>query len=454
MKWIPKPYMLRGIETLVKQTGGGQLLDPGMSKTSITLAAFTCLQQYEYADKMLVIAPLKPMWGTWRQEGAKWDDFNHLTFSVIHGSHQQKLDALAKDVNIHLINPEGLKWLFQLSKAKLPEWDVLCVDESTKFKNARSQRFKMLKKVMPDFYYRWILTGTVTPNGLQDLFAQVYIMDMGKNLGKYITHFRNKYFYQEGYGGFTYKPRPGAMEEISEDIAHMVLKLNAEDYLDMPEFNRIIREVDIGEKAMAQYKEVEKEFILELATGTIVAANSGAAGTKCRQIANGKVYDAEGVAHFVHDAKAQALEEIVEETSGHPLLIIYEYQHDRDTIMELLGKGAVCLTGLSGPKYEKVQDKFNAGEIPFLVAHGGSMHGLNIQGYCFHMVWYGITWNLEHYIQTVWRLYRQGQQSKMVLCYMLVSTGTLDEHVVQVLDHKQGEQTRLDNLLMEYNPYE
>jgi hypothetical protein len=454
MKWTPKPYMIRGVETLVKQCGGGLLLDPGMSKTAITLAAFDTLMDYEYATKMLVIAPLKPMYGTWRQEGRKWDDFNHLTFAVIHGSAREKEAALNEDVNIHLINPEGLKWLFQLYKGKLPEWEVLVVDESTKFKNTRSQRFKMLKKHMGDFFYRWILTGTITPNGLQDLFGQMYILDEGKALGRYITHFRNKFFYQEGYGGFTYKPIPGAVDQVAELVAHMVLKLNAEDYVTMPEFNRIIREVDIGADAMAKYKEVEKEFILELQSGTIVAANSGAAGTKCRQIANGQVYDGEHVAHFIHDAKVQALEEIVEETNGAPLLVIYEYQHDLESIMALLGKGAKCITGVTGKAFVKLQDDFNAGTLPFLVGHAGSMHGLNIQGFCYHMVWYGITWNLEHYIQTVWRLYRQGQSAKMVMCYMLVATGTLDEHVVQVLDHKQGEQDNLDNLLMSYNPYE
>ena len=454
MKWVPKKYMIRGVETLVKQCGAGQLLDPGMSKTAITLAAFDVLRDYEYAKKMLVVAPIKPMYGTWRQEGRKWDEFNHFSFAIIHGSHEQKVAALKEDVDIHLVNPEGIKWLYNLYKGELPEWDVLVIDESTKFKNARSQRFKLLKKHFGDFFYRWILTGTVTPNGLQDLFAQVYIMDEGKSLGRYITHFRNKYFHQEGYGGFTYVPNPGAMEQIAEDIAHMVLKLNAEDYLEMPEFNRIIRQVDIGAEAMAQYKEVEKEFLLELKTGTIVAANSGAAGTKCRQIANGKVYDGDHVAHHIHDAKIQALEEIVEETNGAPLLILYEYQHDMESILEFLGKGAVCITGVTGARFERIQDDFNAGKIPYLVMHPGSSHGLNIQGFCFHMVWYGITWNLEHYIQAVWRLYRQGQTSKMVLCYMLVATGTLDERVVSVLDHKQNNQDKLEQLLMDYSPYD
>lgn len=422
-----------------------------MGKTATSLASFEILRGYDYAKKMLVVAPIKPMYSTWRQEAKKWADFNHFSFAILHGSNKEA--ALREDVDIHIINPEGLQWLYEEhTKNELPEWDVLCIDESTKFKSSKSKRFRLLKKQLYDFYYRWILTGTFTPNGLEDLFAQVYIMDLGTHLGKYITHFRNKYFYSEGYGGYTYTPRDGAAEEVAEKIAHTVLKLDAEDYLEMPEFNQIIRPITLPPEAMAQYKTVEKEFIVALQSGTIVAANSAAAGTKCRQIANGAVYDGERTVHWVHDEKTLALEEIVEETNGAPLLVLYEFKHDLDSIMGLLGKEAECMTGVTGEKLEDMVARFNTGNLKYLVAHGGSTHGINIQGYCYHMVWYGVTWNLEHYIQTVWRLYRQGQSAKMVLCYLLVATGTLDEVVVNTLDYKQNEQDKLDNLLMEYSP--
>ena len=231
---------------MVSQCGAGLLLDPGMGKTSTTLAAFDVLRDHGYAKKMLVVAPIKPMYGTWRQEADKWDEFKHFKFSVLHGSGKQA--ALSVDADIYLINPEGLAWL--LAQKDLPEWEVLCIDESTKFKNSNSKRFKLLKKKLPDFYYRWILTGTPSPNGLEDLFGQVYIMDLGVKLGKYITHFRNKYFQSSGFGGYTYTPIRGAMEEISELIAHMVLRLDAEDYLDMPEFNKIIRPVTLSMDVM------------------------------------------------------------------------------------------------------------------------------------------------------------------------------------------------------------
>jgi len=444
MQWNPKAYHLRGVEVLTRQCGAGSLLDPGMGKTSITLAAFTVLQTAGYAKKMLVVTPIKPMYGTWRQEGQKWDDFNHLTFTILHG--RNKFAGLHDDVDVYLVNPEGL--IDILNSRDKPEWDVLVIDESTKFKSAKSKRFKELKRFMSTFYYRWILTGTITPQGIIDLFSQVYIMDEGHHLGKYITHYRNKYFYSTGYGGYTYKPMEGAVDTITEKIAHMVLRLNAEDYLDMPEFNRILRPVILSSEVMHTYREVEKEFITQIQDKTIVASNMAAAGTKCRQIANGAVYyDDEGNWKEVHDEKLQALDEIIEETSGHPLFILYEFKHDRDRIMKMLGKDAVCITGMGGTKLEKTIDDFNSGDLKYLVAHPGSVHGMNIQGYCFHMVWFGVTWNLEHYIQAIWRLYRQGQSSKMVLCYVLVAQGTLDEKVVKALDHKDANQQEVEELL-------
>lgn len=416
-----------------------------MGKTTTTLAAFEVLREQEYAKKMLVVAPIKPMYGTWKQEATKWDDFNHLTFTILHGAGKQ--NRLLDDVDVYLINPEGLAWFF--AQEDRPTVEVLCIDESTKFKNANSKRSKLLQKHYDDFYYRWILTGTITPQGLEDLFGQVRIMDAGVHLGKYITHFRNKYFQSTGFGGYTYTPLDGAVEDVAEKIAHMVLKLDAEDYLNMPDFMKVIRPVVIPAESMRIYKQVEKEFIMAMTGGNIVAANAAAAGTKCRQIANGAVYGEDQEVIQLHDAKLEALEEIVEETNGAPLLVLYEFVHDRDKLMANL-KDAVCITGVTGTKLERIIDKFNRGDIPFLVAHPGSTHGLNIQGYCNHMVWYGITWNLEHYIQTVWRLYRQGQEAKMVMCYLLVASNTLDEKVVSVLEHKEAVQENVENLLMQF----
>ena len=216
--FTPHPYQIEGIEALTHLGGTELILDPGMGKTSMATAAYSVINNvYPEGAKMLVIAPINPMYGTWPSEMEKWSDFNHLTYTVIHGTPKQREKALQEDVDIYLINPENIKWLFQQNTIKdvgHPEWDILCVDESTKFKNSDSKRFKAIKSHLFKFPRRWILTGTFAPNGLEDLFGQVYMMDRGDSLGKFITHYRNMYFYQVGFGGYQYEPRPGAIEAV------------------------------------------------------------------------------------------------------------------------------------------------------------------------------------------------------------------------------------------------
>ncbi len=448
--WNPHNYQSKGITLLTTQEDGGAGLgiDPGMGKTTIAMAAQLVLRKAGYATKMLVVAPLKPTYDTWPHEKDKWEDFTHLSVGVLHGP--RKDNTIEEDHDIYAVNPEGLVWLFKNHSSFIDSIDILCVDESTKFKNSTSKRFRLLKKHLHRFKYRWILTGTMTPNGLEDLFGQVYIMDLGATLGKYITHYRNTYFYPSGFGGYKYKPHEGAHEQIAMLVGPKLLSLDAEDYLEMPDFIKVLREVTLPKEAMELYKEVEKEFIANFNGSTILAANAAAAGTKCRQVSNGAVFVKDKEWTPVHNAKIEALEEIVEETNGLPLLVLYEFTHDRERIMEFLGKDAFCITGVTGAKLHHATAKFNTGQLKYLVAHSGSLHGLNIQGACYHMVWFGVTWNLENYIQTVWRLYRQGQLSKIVMCYILVAKGTLDERVVKVLDHKEEDQDKLKQLFKEF----
>jgi superfamily II DNA or RNA helicase len=449
IEFTPHEYQQKAIKTLLCQAGAGLFLDPGMGKTVVSLAAFDILKKEGMAKTMLVIAPLKPAYDTWPREPKKWRQYAHLNVSVLHGA--KKKDRLGDRVDIHVINPEGLTWLF--NQPNRPSWDILCVDESTKFKSSTSKRFKLLKKHLPEFSRRWILTGTPAPNGLMDLFGQAYIMDSGEALGKFITHYRTKYFYQTGFGGYTWAPFEHSMGDIVTAIGDKVLKLDAEDYLDMPELMVVDRPIHLDLKSFDMYKQVQNEFIYALGAGNVVAANAAAAGTKCRQIANGAVYDEDGNTIHIHDHKLDALQEIVEETNGHPLLILYEFNHDRERIEALLGKDCVCITGVTGPKLEAITNRFNKGGLPYLLAHPSSTHGMNIQGNCYHMVWFGITWNLENYIQAVWRLYRQGQTSKMVLVYHLVAENTLDERVVKVLNHKEQNQSSFEDMLNEYRSY-
>ena len=450
--FIPHDYQARGIDLLTAAPGGaGLLLDPGMGKTAMALQAYAILRDLYPGLQMLVIAPIQPMYGTWPDELHKWAQFTGITMSIVHGTPKVRQKALGTRADIYIINPEGLKWLFSpLQKHYLPDWKLLCVDESTKFKRSTSKRFKLIKPHLNQFFWRWILTGTIAPNGLEDIFGQVYIMDQGASLGTYITQFRHRHFFQTGFGGYDWIAKEGATEEVMKRIDSRVLQLKAEDYLDMPDFKQVTRKVKLNKEAYDVYQQVEKEFIHEMAEGTILAQNSGAASMKCRQIANGAVYDIDGKALTIHGEKLEALNDIIEETNGHPLLIMYEFKHDRDRIKKALGKDCVCITGISGEKLTDILAKFNDGSIKYLLMHPQSAHGMNIQKACHHIVWFSIIWDLELFIQANTRLYRQGQSSPTVMCYMLTAESTLDLVVTRALAAKVKDQTNIENALRRY----
>lgn len=438
--WKPKPYQERAIRLLLSQAAGGLFLDPGLGKTSIVLAAFSILKKRGFAGKMLIIAPLRPMYKVWPDEIQKWEEFSDLTYSILHGKEKER--ALAADVDIHIINPEGLPWLVR----KLPQYTVLCIDESSKFKDSSTKRFKLLKPLLQNFARRWILTGTPAPNGLEDLFGQLYILDLGRSLGRYITHFRNTYFTQNAFNAFQWVPRPSAWEEVVNLISPLVLQLSAEDHLQMPKLQSLVVSVYLPPDAQKIYKEVETEFLSLLEAGMIVAGNAAAAGTKCRQIANGAVYlpqqqGAKREYAEIHDEKLDALEGILAELNGAPAIIFYEYQHDLERIRARLGDVPVLGSGLTGVALTSLVDRFNAGVIPVLLGHPASMgHGLNLQAVCRHVIWFGITWDLELYDQAIARVYRQGQKAESVLVYHIVAKRTKDEDVMLALEKKDRTQ--------------
>jgi len=449
--WKPHPYQERAIRLLLSQAAGGLFLDPGLGKTSTVLATFKILLSKSYVKKMLIIAPLRPALKVWPDEIKKWVEFQELTYTILHGD--MKEANLNKDVNIYIINPEGLLWLFDPArKYRLPDFDILCIDESSKFKDSTTKRFKLLKPLLTTFKRRWILTGTPAPNGLEDLFGQIYILDLGRSLGRYITHFRNNFFARSGYNMYEWKPRSGAFEEVVEKISPLLLQLNAEDYLEMPELVYRNIPISLPEKTMQQYRDVEELFITALEENKLVAANAAVAGVKCRQIANGAVYKndeewekQDGLEYVVfHDEKLDALENFLAELNGAPCLILYEFDHDRARILERLGDVPVLGSSLSEKKLNSVIDGFNSGSIPIILGHPASMgHGLNLQGSCHHVIWFGITWNLEYYDQAIARVYRQGQKSDHVFVYHIVASGTLDEKVLRVLTSKDKTQQGL-----------
>lgn len=363
----------------------------------------------------------------------KWQEFSHLKVAILHGD--KKGEALKSEADIYVINPEGLAWLAQQN---LPEFDVLVVDESTKFKASNTQRFKLLRGMLPRFRRRWILTGTPIPNGLEDLFGQVYILDAGRSLGRYITHFRTEYFDRAPWNVYQWIAKPGSYEKVIEQISPLVLRLSAEEHLQMPELVNVTVPVYLPADAKKVYDEVEQEFI----SGDIIAANAAAAGVKCRQAANGAVYTPDNKAwRELHAAKLDALESLVGEIAPQPILCLYEFQHDLARIKDRFPN---AITLGSGSDLQATVERFNRGQIPLLLGHPASMgHGLNLQGCCRHVVWFGIPWNLEHYDQAVARVYRQGQASSHVFVYHIVAQQTLDERIMTVLEQKDKTQQGL-----------
>jgi SNF2 family DNA or RNA helicase len=444
--WIPKPYQLDAIRLLVSQGSVGILLDPGMGKTAIALAALRILKKQNLIRRgMLVIAPLRPAYSVWPREVDKWAEFEDLTYAVVHGPTRDK--QLALDVDIHITTPEELKWIFPKIGAPKRDWDILCVDESTKFKDTQTKRFKTLRPHIDRFARRWILTGTMVPNGLMDLFGQIYILDLGRALGRYVTHYRTKFFHTLPFREFNYIPNPGAFDEIMDRIDPLVMRLSATEHLDMPDLPAIDPIlVDLPERARNIYKDIEDDFITQLETGAVVASNAAVAGGKLRQVCNGALYtDDQGHWTLIHNEKLDALEELLESLSGAPALVMYEFHSDRQRIQERFGADRPFIGGgTSAALADKYISEFNAGRHPILFCHPGSMaHGLNLQEACHHIIWFGLTWNLEYYLQSIARIWRQGQPSSVVLNHRIVVRNSIEERVAETLLQKDTDQKKV-----------
>jgi SNF2 family DNA or RNA helicase len=446
--WIPHEYQMTALRSMVSLPGYGLFAEPGLGKTSTTLAAFSVLKDNGAARAMLVIAPLRPIYRVWPSEVAKWADFNGLTYRILHGP--QKDARLTEQADLYFINYEGLAWL-EKALGKMKQWpfDVLCLDESTKIKNTQTVRFKTVKRLRDRFSRVWCLTGTPAPNGIENLFGQVFMLDGGERLGHYITHFRREYFSEQRmYGYSLWFPRPDTQARVQAKIADITLALRAEDYLKMPRKieNRI--EVELPAAALRVYKGIEDEFYAELASGVVTAANAAAKGMKLRQITGGAVYGTEG-ASALHDAKLEALADLIEEQEGQPLLVAVQFQHEVDRIREYLGDKSIPYLGggVSIGESNRIVDAWNAGKVPVLLAHPTSVaHGLNLQAGGNAVCWFSLTWNLEEFDQFNARVYRQGQ-TKPVTFHYIVAVDTIDDNVLTALRSKDRTQKALMNAL-------
>lgn len=473
MKYNPHPYQREAIRFMIANGAAGLFLDPGLGKTSTTLAAFHILKKKGLVRKMLVVAPLRPAYGVWPAEAAKWDEFRHLNVAVLHGP--RKTELLKSDADVYVINPEGLEWLVPHLKAL--GIDMLVVDESTKFKHSNTKRFKILKSVLPGFRRRYILTGTPAPNGLLDLFGQIYILDLGNALGRYITTYRMNYFDASGYGGYSWVPRKGhdtctkcssevleglavkgkhdgcggevvhqksSGEKIYEKLKPLVLRMSAEDYLDLEPYISNTIYVDLPDNARKVYDQMEDLLITSIESDVITAANAAVAGGKCRQIANGGLYTGDGEKWApVHEAKADAVEELVEELSGKPVLIAYEYKHDLERLQKRFPDAPHIGGGVSPKEFRAIEVAWNDGLIPVLLAQPQSVaHGLNLQEVGSAVIWHSLTWNLEDYIQLIRRVWRQGQKERIVV-HHIAARKTIDEVILKVVAQKDKNQGAL-----------
>ncbi len=449
--WKPHDYQKKAIKFLLKNSYGGLFLCPGLGKTGISLAAIKILLKEKLIERALIIAPLRVCYSVWPKEAKKWSAFNGLRTSILHGKDKEK--NLEKEADIYIINPEGLQWLLghKTFKKKF-KGTALFIDESSKFKHTNTKRFKLLRRYLPQFARRYVLTGSPAPNGLLDLFGQIYIIDLGASLGQYVTHYRSKYFYPTGYGGYEWKLQEGAAKLIHAAVKPLTLRLAAEDYLELPKL--IINDiyVDLDEKSREIYDEMEEDLISAIKRKEIVASSAAVASNKCSQIANGGIYDENKKAHFVHGLKAEVVEELVGELNGSPALIAYEFSHDLDRLRLVLGKDVPYIGGGVSPKRAAdLEVRWNRGELPVLLGQPASIaHGLNIQEAGNHVIWHSLTWNFEFYDQFIKRVLRQGNLHSKVYVHRIIVRNSVDELKIAAMNNKFRTQNDLFEALKQF----
>lgn len=444
MKYIPHDYQTRAKDFILEHPKAGMLLEMGLGKTVITLTAIDVLiNELFEVDRVLVIAPKRVAEDTWTREHAKWDHLRHLRVSKVLGSPEQRRRALAVDADIYVIGRDNVVWLVEQCQQSWP-FDMVVIDELSSFKNPQAKRFRALKKVIPKASRVVGLTGTPSANGLMDLWAEIYLLDRGERLGHTLGAYREKYFRpgaRNGYVVFKWEPLRGSREKIEAAISDICISMSADDYLTLPKRIDNLIPVKLSPQEMKQYKTMEAEQLLHIDDEDVVALNAAAVMTKLLQIANGSVYSHEGNVVRLHDAKLEALLEIIDTTDS-PVLIFYSYKHDLAAIKAAI-PGARTL---DGP--EDIAE-WNAGRVQVLLAHPASVgYGLNLQEGGHVIVWYGLTWSLELYQQANARLYRQGQD-KPVIIHHLIAEGTVDEQVMRALQEKDMSQAALMAALKE-----
>jgi SNF2 family DNA or RNA helicase len=414
-----------------------------LGKTITTLTAVKELKYNRFlVRKVLVIAPKKVAEGTWTKEAAKWDHTKMLRVSPILGSQTKRIRALNTPADLYIINRENVCWLVDYYRNSWP-FDMVVVDESSSFKSHSAKRFKALASVCPRIDRMVELTGTPSPNGLADLWSQIFLLDAGERLGKRYTQFRERYFQPDKRGAdgmvYSYEAKPGTEASILEKISDICISMKAEDYLELPDIVYHEMPVELDKKSAKAYYELEREMVLQLPEDDemISVTSAAALSNKLLQLANGAIYDEDRQVHEVHSCKIEAFMELIESLQGKPVLVFYNYQHDRERILTALSGTRLRVRELKNTQDE---DDWNAREIDVLLTHpASSAYGLNLQQGGNHVIWFGLTWNYELYTQANKRLHRQGQTDKVII-HHLICSGTRDEDVMQALKKKDDVQ--------------
>ena len=438
MRYKPHDYQDYATQFILDHPVAAIFLDCGLGKTVITLTAMEELLHDRFeVSRILIIAPLRVARDTWPAEIQKWEHLRQLTFAVAVGTERERIVALAQRAELTIINRENVDWL--VSKSGWPfDFDMIVIDELSSFKSYQARRFRALMKARPLAKRVVGLTGTPSANGLMDLWAEFRLLDMGKRLGRFITHYREELFLPDKRNQqmvFSYKPRPGAEDEIYQRIGDITISMRSADYLKLPELVETQSVVKLSTKERKAYDAMKAEMVTTIGDQEIDAMNAAALSNKLLQMAGGAVYDEDGKSLHLHDCKLDVLEDLVESANGRPVLVAYWYKHDAERIKERMPVREIRSS-------RDIRD-WNAGKIPVALIHpAGAGHGLNLQDGGSMLIWFSLTWSLELYQQTNARLYRQGQKHTVTITH-IIAEGTIDEQVMQALQKKDKTQAAL-----------
>lgn len=436
-EYNPHEYQAFSTDFILKHKSAGLFLEPGLGKTIITLTAiWTLIYDYFEVSKVLVIAPLRVARDTWSRECEKWTHLNGLTISKVLGSEKERKMAIFKKADIYVINRENVEWLV---KTKEWDFDMVIIDELSSFKSPSAKRFRALKKVRHKIKRIVGLTGTPAPNGLLDIWSQIYLLDGGERLGRTFTGYRSRYFHPQKYinGGIPtdYSLNDDAEEKIYSKISDICISMKALEYLKMPELILNKVEVELSEKEMKLYRQLERDLLLPFEDSDVDAANAAVLTNKLLQLSGGAVYDEFSDVKYIHDKKLEALEDLIEAANGKAVLIYYGFKHERDRIKKKFNVEEINTS-------EDIA-KWNAGKIQIALCHPASTgHGLNLQDGGSTIIWFGLTWSLELYQQANARLWRQGQKQTVVI-HHIIAKDTIDERAMIALENKDISQKAL-----------